>query len=333
MITEEQAPGRKVGIVILNYNGGDLLLECVQSFLTLQGGEYEIIIVDNASVDDSGFRCKRAFPSIHLLRQESNSGYTGGNNKGIEKALDLGADYVLVVNPDTIVINPRFVCALIDCMERDPAVGIAGPKVYFQKHGVVQNTICPQYSGVRHILQYIRCKLFGRKLLADDTARYAPLLNGVCILLRRKTIEEVGLYDVPVFMYGDDWDYTWRMNRAGWKSFYCPVESIVHLQKASGYDYCSMVNFLLKRNAFYVRLKHGQRGDAFYHMATALLVSWWRMVLHFPTREREKYRRFFKLLTRSMWAAWKGHYDSSAFGPPNISWAEMNAPKPEKNKK
>ena len=313
-----------VWVVILNYNGGDKLIDCVASFRRLRREGLEVLVVDNRSSDGSAERVADAFPEIQLLALRENLGYTGGNNEGIRHALNAGADYVLLVNPDTIVVNPSFIDEMVAFAEENPRAGIVGPKVYYQQHGRVQNTINEFPPFLIRLLKWPISKIWLRVRSGDRVAK-APVLNGVCILMRRAMIDQVGLYDPMVFMYGDDWDYTMRCRRLGWLSYYIPVESIVHLQKEEGYDYASMVNFLLKRNAAYIMRKHGRHFDFYGLVIAGTILSFLKAARQslLGRPDAPRYWLFLRRLVAAYRCIAKNRLEAPDFGPPNRSWAEM----------
>ena len=313
-----------VWAVILDYNTGPLLLESIASFRTIDHPNFHVVMVDNASTDGMARLVEERYPDIHVLRSEVNLGYTGGNNAGIRYALERGAEYVLIVNPDTKVVDPSFVSVLVEHMEEIPDAGILGPTVYFRSMDQTQNTRCS--------LPYFHVKLRGKikkRLVSHPSGESratveAEVLNGVCILLRRAFIEEVGLYDPLVFMYGDDWDLTFRARQQGWRSYYIPVDSIVHLQKEHGYDYLGMVNFLLKRNAAYVLLKNGYPINAVGMALGGTAVSLGRALL--ATVRGTEPRRYWRFLSRLMKAyitIFQGRHHTASFGPPAVVWTEF----------
>lgn len=309
----------KIAIVILNYNGGKLLYDCVKSFLKLNYSHFQIIVVDNASTDKSADLLEGLDSKIILLRSAANLGYTGGNNLGMQYALDNGFDYVLVVNNDTIVINPDFLEEMLAYADQYPDAGILGPKVYFREVGVLQNTLCAIPFFWKTMQNWILQRLRPQKIKSGSKVIQAEVLNGVCILLRGSFLRSIGLFDDVIFMYREDTDLALRGEKLGWKSYYVPVESIVHLQKSTGYEYTSMVNFLLKRNAVYVLYKNGYYVDAVGQMIGGLSISIFRAIrASFTLNKGNVYWRFSLILFKSYLAVFLNKKNSPDFGPPNI---------------
>ena len=320
----ERCPRPPVTAVVLNYNGGELATRCVSSLLAVDYTPFRVLVVDNASTDGSDVACER-LDGAEVVRTGRNLGYTGGNNAGLRRALVDGTQYVLVVNNDVEVVNRRFVAEMVEFMDAHPRVGIAGPKVYFRERGRVQNTLCELPLFWRQLVAWPLKKLgMWPRQRSGDAPVEPEVLNGVCILLRRAFLEEVGLMDEAIFMYRDDTDLALRARRAGWKLAYVPVESIVHLQRTDGYDYLGMVDFLLKRNAVYVLRRHGRRLDALGHAAAGLTLSFLRALrLRLSGRPADGAWRFCRLLAAALRAALRGDTASPAFGPPAADWKAM----------
>lgn len=317
-----------VWVVILDYNTGPILLDCVASFLDVRYPHLHLVVVDNASTDGMAGQIRERFPAVELIRLQRNLGYCGGNNAGIEYALEKGAAYVLVVNPDTFVINPDFVTTLVDTGLQLPEAGIVGPLVDIYVRGHLQNTSC-HLPFVRRKLRGLFTRRRPQRLARPTKLREVEVLNGVCILLRREMLLEIGAFDPMIFMYGDDWDMTIRAQARGWKSYQVPVDSIVHLQKKDGYDYLSMTNFLLKRNAAYVLLKHGYLFQAWSVAFGGLTLSVLRaMRTSYSRAGSVGYWRFVGRLICAYSATFLGYPNAPAFGPPAAEWVAVKKTKP-----
>ena len=222
----------KVAIIVLNWNGWWDTIECLGSLQRITYPNYQIIVVDNGSIDDSVERIREKFPHLTLIETGSNLGYAGGNNVGINYALKNGASYILIINNDTEIINPEFLDQMIDVMELNHKIGLLGPKVLNFK-GQIQNTIL-------YVPTLFNClkTSFGLRFGAKKSRNYsAPqqvgAVSGVCWLIRADITNEVGLLDEDYFMYAEEQDYCYRAKKAGWEIAYYPIESVLH-KKGSG---------------------------------------------------------------------------------------------------
>lgn len=244
-------PRPSVAIVVVGYNESAIVSDCLRSLRTIDYAPLSVIYVDNDSPDGSLEHVRTRFPEVTAIPSGGNLGYCGGNNVGIARALGEGAEFVLILNPDTVVCNPGFVATLVDYMLAHPAVGKTGPKVYLRQSGTVQNTILEWPSIVRSVRSILRTLLRregGPKSAAVTVPTDVESLNGCCLFVRADALRDVGLYDAAFWGYVDEVDWDWKAARAGWQRHYVPVESIIHLQKVTGYDFASRANHYLKRN-------------------------------------------------------------------------------------
>ena len=262
----------KVTIVVLNYRGADDTIRCVRSLRELTYPRYEILIVDNDSRDGSVERLRSELPGVRLLVADRNGGYTAGNNLGIELALRDGADYVHLVNPDTVVCRPEYLTDLVRFLQRNPRVGVVGPKVRLRTAETTQNTVLRFPWLWRRAVDWVRWRVFDRSPSDYREPIEADALNGVCVLFRATCLREVGSFDPRLFAYIEDIDWAYRAVGKGWSSIHLPVDGVIHLQQREGYARGSRVDFLLKRNTLYFLLKTGRRVQAAgYTLATLLL--------------------------------------------------------------
>jgi len=243
----------KVYLIILNWNGYNDTCECLDSLQRLTFEHLQIVVVDNASSDNSldsietwakrnnfeTLRLDRAsagkysgklFSSseqtIVLIQTGKNLGFAGGNNVGIRYALQMGAEYIWLLNNDTLV-DSGCVEPLLESMDSDDKIGIAGSCViYYDKPNVIQT------AGMKLSLHNLKISHLGRgKLMTDSSIsqqREVDCVPACSMLVRSKLISDVGLMDEEYFMYHEDVDWQIRAKRAGWKIVYVPGSKILH---------------------------------------------------------------------------------------------------------
>lgn len=288
--------GPLVSIVVVGYNDKSIATECLESLNTLDYRPLLVIYVDNDSRDGSLEHIGKTFPDVVAIASGANLGYCGGNNVGIKRALEAGAEYVLILNPDTVVCNRGFVTELVHYLQLHPEVGKVGPKVYLRQYGTVQNTILGWPSLLGSFVSYTRLLsgiIRSPKSVEVMVPTEVPSLNGCCLLVRKDAILEVGLYDSTFWCYMDEVDWDWQAQRAGWMRHYVPIESIIHLQKVTGYDFASRANFYMKRNTALWYAKTGKYVSMLFWMAITLLVAIGRTALSpFVRRSPTKYAAF-----------------------------------------
>lgn len=298
---------------------------CLESLRTLTYPNYQVVVVDNGSQDGIEAMVCAEFPSFTFIQTGANLGYTGGNNRGIEDALECGADYILILNPDTVVINPQFLDEMVAYTEAHPEVGIAGPRVFLRERDTVQNTVLFPPGLWRNIANWVQYRIDPKSLeFSGDQVVEAETLNGVCLLIRAACLREIGLFDENIFMYIEDAEMDYRAHRAGWRVQYLPIDSVIHQQKQEGYQMTGLVSFLLKRNSVYYLDKIGKRFDAWGYAIISLALLFIRGVLTFNREGILDYTRFCRRLATAYWQVLSGRRLGKAFGPPFASqWGKQ----------
>ncbi len=217
---------RNTFIVILNWNSPQDTVRCVQSFLATGFRSEQLVVVDNASTDDSVDIFRKELSLVKLLKSPVNGGYAAGNNIGIRYALDRNAEYILLLNNDTEVINGQFIFYLMKLMEGDRSLGVVGPRVLFPD-GKTQPTILhfPTLWNIiiSRILRVGRLKSHNYR-----AGQYVEVVSGVCFFVRASVFRSVGLISESFFMYGEEGEFCRRLKKNGWGVRYEPVDSVVH---------------------------------------------------------------------------------------------------------
>jgi len=273
--------------------------------------------VDNNSGDGTEQTVKRLFPDVTTLQTGQNLGYTGGNNFGIRYAMGNGADYVLVLNPDTVLANPGFIEEMVAYAEANREVGIVGPRVFLRERETVQNTVLfapGLWTNIKHWVAYrIKPEAFD---LSKDAVVEAEVLNGVCLLLRSDCLKQIGFFDENIFMYIEDAEMDYRARLHGWGVRYVPVDSVVHEQKQDGYHMTSLVSFLLRRNSVYYLCKVGKPAEAWGYAILSLLLLAARAVATFSRKGFVDYARFCQRLAAAYLSILLNRPPGASFGPP-----------------
>lgn len=213
---------KRVAVVVLNWNGWQDTLACVASLQALTYGDFEILVVDNGSTDDSVAEIRSAYPDVTLLLSGANLGFGGGCNVGIRHALAQGADYVWLINSDATVA-PAALTALVQVADSDPALGSVGSVLYEAD----QPDQIQLWGGGRVNLW------LGR---SNHCVVPGPIsfISGASLLLRRAALEQVGLFDETLFfMYWEDTDLGFRLANAGWRLAVAEDSKVWHKQSAS----------------------------------------------------------------------------------------------------
>lgn len=230
----------KLSVVIVNYNVKYFLEQALHSVRkAVRDMDAEVFVVDNNSVDGSCEMVKRKFPEVILIENKDNPGFSKANNQAIRLAK---GDYILLLNPDTVVEEDCFqkVAAFMD---ETPDAGALGVKMIDGKGHFLPESKrglpTPQVAFYKMFglsALFPRSKRFGRYhlgYLSKDETHPVDVLAGAFMLLRKKTLEEIGLLDEDYFMYGEDIDLSYRITKAGYKNYYFPHTTIIHYKGES----------------------------------------------------------------------------------------------------
>ena len=213
-----------VNIVILNWNGFEDTSECIGSILNISYDNYNIIVVDNGSDKDESKEISTKFPEVITLRSETNLGFSAGNNLGIKWALRKGADYILLLNNDTIV-EKNFLDILVDNASKNRTVGLAVPKInYYSDPSKVW------YAG-GYISKFRGAALTEGNGKSDSNQiknAFVTFATACCLLIDKRVINDIGLMDENYFLYLEDADYCIRSSKHGYKILFVAQSKIYH---------------------------------------------------------------------------------------------------------
>lgn len=223
-----------VSIIIVNWNTIDLLRDCLTSVYECAGDvDYEIIVVDNASIDGSVEMVKKNFKDVILIENTENRGFAAANNQGIAVAK---GRYVLLLNSDTIVLD-NSIANTVRFADKNPQTAVTGCQV-LNLDGTIQRT-CFKFPSILNMLLsstylyklFPKNKFFGREQMTwwdRSDVRQVDVVTGCFMLVRREAIEQVGMMDERFFMYGEETDWCYRFWKSGWKIMFAPVGRIIH---------------------------------------------------------------------------------------------------------
>lgn len=209
----------KVYILILNYNGGDDTIACLKSLQAITYANAETVVIDNASADGSVARIRAAFPDITVLQNKENLGFAAGNNVGIIHALERGADYIFLLNNDTVV-DPGVIDELVRVGEGDESIGILGSLIYYydspQKVWFAGGKVYWPLGTNRHLTSI------------PAKPREVDFITGCAFMVKRAVVEKMGAFDSDYFLYYEDADWSVRAARAGFKLVVVPASVVWH---------------------------------------------------------------------------------------------------------
>ena len=236
-----------VSVIVLNYNAGELLLNCIESIKKSAYKNLEIIVVDNISTDKSQRICKEKYPDIKLIQNDENFGYCEGNNIGIREAK---GDYIIILNPDTIV-ESNWIEELISAYNK------FGEGLYQPKHlSLNEKTVYMSAGNMLNIFGFGYAREKGNR----DENQFNKIeeigyASGTCLFTSSAVLKKVGLFDPFIFLYHDDLDLGWRASQLGIKSYYVPTSLIYHAESYS-LKWNAEKFYWLERNRKYCILTH-----------------------------------------------------------------------------
>tara|TARA_Y100000590_G_scaffold84154_1_gene93992 strand:- start:3133 stop:4173 length:1041 start_codon:yes stop_codon:yes gene_type:complete len=236
-----------VSVIVLNYNAGELLLNCIDSLKKSLYSNFEIIVVDNISKDESQVKCKEKFPEIKLIQNKENLGYCGGNNAGIRNAK---GEFIVILNPDTIV-DPNWIKELISA-HSEFGDGLYQPKIFsLNEENIIQST-----GNMLHVFGFGFARDKGKKITnKNEEIEKIGYASGTCLFTSRKVLDKVGFLDEFLFLYHDDLDLGWRAAQIGINSYYVPKSKIFHVESYS-LKWSAKKFYWLERNRKYCLLTH-----------------------------------------------------------------------------
>lgn len=250
----------KVFIVILNFNGWQNTIECLNSLEMLNVPKniaVEYLIVDNASQDDSINKIKEKFPKVTMIENQANLGFTGGNNEGMRLALKSGANFIMLLNNDTVV-HSDLVKNLLEPLDHDNVGGVV-PKIYFEEgYEFHKNRYKDHERG--KVIWYAGGKmdwgnLIGKNIGVDevdhgqfDIRMEIELATGCCSMIRSDVLKNIGMFDDKYFLYYEDADLSERIKKAGNKIIYEPKAIVWHKNAESSGVGGDLHDYYISRN-------------------------------------------------------------------------------------
>jgi GT2 family glycosyltransferase len=240
-----------VSIVILNWNGKDVIFECLKSLEKLDYPNYEIVVVDNGSTDGSCELLEKGYPDIKLVKNRENLGVAQGINIGVKHST---GEYVLLLNNDTIV-DESLLKELLKVLERGDDVGVVGPKIYYFDD--------PQRiwaaGGGKINWRTGDVRLSGGDEI--DKGQYESVteldyVSGCALLTRKDLFCKIGYMDESFFAYFEETDWCVRASNEGYRLLYVPKARMWHKVRASSRNISGFHEYQMTRNMFWFLKKH-----------------------------------------------------------------------------
>lgn len=240
--------GPKVSIILINYNGDNDTIDCVNSIKNIDYSNYEIIVVDNASKTQKELESKLD-SSVIYIKSSENLGFSGGNNLGIQYAVKHGTDYVMLLNNDTVV-ERDFLSILVNAATKYPNAGILTGKIlYYSKPDYTW------YAGGYMNLNRARIHHYhiGEENNFGDSDKIVSFATGCLMMIPSAVIKKVGMLNDIFFMYSEDAEYCARIQKSGYEIRYIPEAKIYHkVSASSGGAGSKLSQYYRTRNEMYL---------------------------------------------------------------------------------
>lgn len=213
----------KVFIVILNYNGKEVIRRCLSSVFKAEYPNFEVVVVDNCSTDGSFETVKTRFGKAGVIRNQANLGFSAGNNIGIRFALERMADYVLLLNNDTEV-EKDFLLKLVEAAEANTRAGIISPVIF--------DSLSRQIWFSGGVIDWWRMKASHCRDADAAEYRESQFISGCAMLVKAGVFKKIGLLDEDFFLYWEDVDFSLRARMAGYKNVVVCASWVYHFEKS-----------------------------------------------------------------------------------------------------
>ncbi|URZ07195.1 glycosyltransferase family 2 protein [Clostridium felsineum] len=235
----------KIFIIILNYNAYEDTIECIKSVEDIEYDNYEIVLVDNCSTDDSYMKLKEKLPSYNIIESEKNLGYANGNNIGIKYALKNDAEYICILNND-VVVEKDFLSRLVEKIQEKSDIGIVGSCICdYYKKDIIQG------MGAHINLCFAAARRYFKGKNYNDIEKkdiYVDYLEGACFLVKREIFEKVGLIPENYFLFFEETEFCVKAIQAGYKILCVYGSRIYHKGSATINKFGSLSYAYLNRN-------------------------------------------------------------------------------------
>ncbi len=255
-----------LSIIIVSYNTCNLTLDAIKSiYQSITEYRYEVLVVDNASSDNSVTEISKRYANVKLIENHNNVGFSRANNQAMRVA---SGRYILLLNSDTI-IDSNTIQTMVDFMDNNPKVGASGCKVVLPDGSLdkacrrgfpTPSTSFYYLSGLSKLFPTsptINRYHYGH--LNPNDAYPVDCLVGAFMLVRKETIDEIGMLDEDFFMYGEDIDWCYRIKAAGWEIYYNPYTTITHYKGASSKKKPFKIIYEFHRAMYLFHRKHYQQ--------------------------------------------------------------------------
>jgi N-acetylglucosaminyl-diphospho-decaprenol L-rhamnosyltransferase len=293
-----------ISIIIVSWNTVRFLENCLASILVgPPTSPLEIWVVDNASTDGTPRLVREKFPQVHLIRNRENKGFARANNQAIQRC---AGKYVLLLNPDTLVASGALQ-ALVDFLDQHPEAGAVGARI-LNPDGSLQISSHPRPTLSRELWRLFHLDslspyaAYPLTKWKTDHPQEVAVLMGACLLLRKEVLDQVGSLDEDYFIYSEEVDLCYRIQRAGWRMYWVPQAEVVHFGSQSTQQVpAEMFLHLYHSKIKYFRKHYGWAAAQIYKFILRLAALSRLMLAPFVIFEHSSRRRKHLTLVDHYW--------------------------------
>lgn len=260
-------------VIVLSNNCRQDTIACLASLHQSDYQNMRIILLDNLALAGSGEALNHDDPDVQTIPLYKNLGYAGNNNIGIQAALEQGAEWIFVLNDDT-VLDPACLSTLIEVAESNKQIGILGPMVYHHDEPQIIQ------SAGGSLGRYWQSSHLGQDQPDRgqfNSARQVDWVSGCAILVRSTLVKEVGMLDADYFLYWEETEWCIRAREAGWHIYHVPQAKLWHKGVKRNYEPKPYVTYYVTRNRLFTLVKHRAPWQAYLVAFTQIfqtLISW-----------------------------------------------------------
>jgi GT2 family glycosyltransferase len=275
-MTETDSPNvaNRITVVVLTWNDTEMTSRCLESVLANEHERFRTIVVDNGSTIPVAPTIHDRFPDVEVMRLEENVGFSMGCNHGLMHGLSGGAEYILLLNNDT-VLAPDVVSRLAKALQEDPQAGMASALLL--------------YPGEGKIIQYYRGSVdrnrashlhpedslpFGEAHMATVASDFAP---ASAVMFRSKALDQIGLFDMSIYICWEDYDLCLRLRDKSWKILTVGQAHVVHEHGQTTGRASPYITYYFTRNRLICLFRYGSRWKILTHSPRTLRSFWWQL--------------------------------------------------------
>lgn len=271
---------QQVSFITVCYNGFEDTCDLIDSIQeTVKSIRYEIIVVDNASIENEALKIQSKYPFVITIRSEINLGFAGGNNLGLAKA---EGEFLFFINNDAVVTNDSFI-NLVKRLEENPQMGGLSPKICFAWEPQLI-----QFAGFTPLSKVtLRNEVIGYNQKDNglfDKPHKIPYLHGAAMLIKREAIEKVGKMPEIYFLYYEEIDWSISLRKAGYELWYDPACTILHKESQSTGKQSPLQAFYMTRNRLLLAKRHLKRKTYFLSVVYQLTIAIPKDILKYAIR-------------------------------------------------